>query len=116
MENSIIINVNLPGAIGGSRKAEHKIKNTILLTNPKTKETYPSTRKIKHSNRDIRDCRRTTTIPGSIVTSWIQGDCPSWERFDRWKKMSKRQKLKSYVDSFDEGFGVSYEIIDDGET
>lgn len=58
-------------------------------------------------------CTRNINISGESVTNWIKGNCPSWEKPQVWRKMSNKQRIKSHVDSFNEGFGVSYKTIDD---
>lgn len=115
METSILINVNLPGALGGAVKSVTRQKNLIYVTNPETKETEPCVRKILHTDREIRECVRSFIISGEIVASWVEGNCPMWEKPYRWRTMSKNQKLRSYVYSYDEGFGVTYKSIDDEE-
>lgn len=75
----------------------------------------PYTKTITHTDRVMRPCSRAFSVPGTSVTHWVSGDCPSWERPNKWKTMSKKQKIQSYINSYDEGYGVTFETIDDGD-
>lgn len=115
MESSVIINVKLKGAIKGCVASVDKQTHYIKVPDPKNKKkTISCIRKIIHTDRKETECIRSFTIVGEIVTSWIK-ECPSWEYLDKWKTMTKKQKIRSYIQSYDEGFGVSYESIEDGE-
>lgn len=97
MENSIILTVNLAGAIEGP---------------------VPAINSKKYAGRHPVKCTRTTNVPGHVVSSWINEGQPSWVRLSRgenWKKLSAKRRVKLYIASFDEGFGVFYESVGDGE-
>ena len=122
-KNSIIITVHLNGAISGSVHSVDKQKHTIHLSGGKNYSGGPHTRTILHTDRTLQEAIRTFTISEHIVEGWLGEGCPSWvhlncshwERDKKWKKLSFKIRLKLYLESFNEGFGVSYKFIEDGE-
>lgn len=102
--DGILISVILPGRFKTVKK--HNTKQKIRVNYPNKKFEIKS---IKHTDAEIFECRRVTKISDKILSDWIDGDCPSWENPRSWKKMSSKQKIDSYVKTFDEGFGVFYE-------
>lgn len=109
MRSSVLVKVNLLGKIEGFVAHTHTQKYTTQLSHGVSSMT------IKHSDRRPTPCSRNFTIPGHIVDDWVKGDCPSWERPHMWKKLSATNRIKSHVNSYDEGLGVSYENLDDDE-
>ena len=105
---ALVITVNLKGQIEGRVKhtKKDKQKNTVLLSKGKT-----MTRTIVHRDRVETEAVQNTNIPDSIVDQWTGKDSPFWEKPLNWKKMNFNQKIASYVARFDEGYGVSYEIV-----
>jgi len=110
--DSIIVKVNLNGVIGGVVKHTNRQKHTVLLS---PEEGSSMTRMIHHTDRPELECIRTFTVPGNVVTGWTQGDSPFWEEARVWKKMSPVHKVISHVNRFDDGYGVSFEFLGDGE-
>lgn len=103
---NIIIITNLPGQIGGPVKHSKKQNNKIYYSSGSSE-----VRKIVHTDRNFTSCHRVLNISEEVVEGWIKGDCPNWVKPSKWKTMSAKQKLLAHVDSFDEGFGVSYQEV-----
>ena len=102
----ISITIKLPGTISGM--VRHTKKQNVKIYYPD--RTF-ETRKILHTDRTYSSCSRRLKISNEVVKEWCNGECPNWERPSRWKSMNTRERLNSHVQSFDEGFGVSYEEI-----
>lgn len=66
---------------------------------------------IRHTDRPTLECVKRINISSSVVQHWISNECPSWENAKKWKIMSKKQRIYSYVKGLDEGFGVDFEIV-----
>lgn len=115
MENSIIITVNLAGAVIGSVRSVDKQANTVYLAGGKDYSPGPHTRTILHTDRKPVVCNRSFTVAGDVVASWVTGTCPAWVKPSIWRGLSKGQRLAAQVQGFDEGFGVSFDSIGDGE-
>lgn len=108
MSSGILISVNLPGALGP--RVKHTTKQTCSMVISQTgKKKEIITRKILHTDRPVTECTRKFQISPEILNSWCNGDCPSWVKLGDWKKMNRTQKIDSYVKTFDQGYGVSYE-------
>ncbi|MDA3854979.1 MAG: hypothetical protein PF569_01880 [Candidatus Woesearchaeota archaeon] len=102
----IIITTNLPGQVEGPVKHSKKQSNKVYYSSGS-----PEVRKIIHTDRNFTSCQRILHIAESVVKSWVKGDCPNWVRPSNWKHMTTKQRLVAHVNSFDEGFGVSYQEI-----
>lgn len=105
MENPIIITVNLLGQISGMVKHTNKQRHTCQTSKG------PISKVIKHSDRKEVECTRRTNISSEVVYFWTSDACPEWEDVRRWKKMNERQRLISHVVRFDEGYGVTFDIV-----
>lgn len=104
----IVITTNLPGRLGAPLKHVTKQVFTVRLLSPAGKvETL--TRKILHTNREPLLASRKTIISSSVVSSWERGECPAWAKSQVWRKLNSKQRIAAYVETFNEGFGVSYE-------
>lgn len=110
--DSIIIKVNLVGQISGVVKHTNRQKWTAQLP---AKHGGPISKVIKHTDRLTTECTRASTVPGEYVESWTTGEAPVWEKASVWKKMTKVQRVISHVLRFDEGYGVSFEFLGDGD-
>lgn len=106
IEGGIIITTKLEGTIGGCVKHVSKQSYTVQLSNNLT-----LTRVIKHTDREIKPCYRRTSISGNIVHEWINSSCPDWESPKKWRVMNWKQKLVSFANSFDEGFGIEIDFV-----
>jgi len=109
--DSIIIRVYLPGQISGPVSHTNRQKHTVSLSSD---QGGLMTKVILHSDRHDTECLRTVPISGTVVATWLP-ECPYWEKPGDWKKMSKTQRVISHVLRFDEGFGVDFEFLGDGE-
>lgn len=111
MNNSIVVTVFLQGIIGGCVKSVDKQVHSVLVNHG-----VVLTREIIHTDRKKTDCVRQFNVDGELIFKWVTGDCPYWENPRDWRKMSQNRRLISYVKGFDEGFGVTFEVIEDGES
>jgi hypothetical protein len=103
--NGIIIIINLPGTIGAPVKHKDWQKNTVKI------EGGTLTRNIFHTDREIKECYKRLPISDTVLEGWVSDTVPSWEEARRWKRMSRSQRIISYVKEFDEGYGVSFDYI-----
>lgn len=103
---ALTINVYLAGAIGGNVAHTTKQKHTVRLSKGES-----MTRTILHTDRDFQECCRVITISDTSLNFWESNETPFWENDRKWKKMTKSQRVTSYLDRFDEGYGYSFEII-----
>ena len=103
MHNGIVLTVNLVGKLGATIAKEQDIQirhGEALLT-----------KHIAYLGREESKCVRKTNISGEVVDSWISGKAPHFIKEFLWKNMSKPQRLKAWVERFDEGFGVSFQEL-----
>ncbi len=106
---TILITVKLQGRINGCVKHTTKQEVKVDISNPKDKFPKFINKKILHTDRGSNPCVKKIKINENILSGWLHGECPSWEKPSKWKVMNKKQRLESYVNRFDEGFGVSYQ-------
>lgn len=107
MTPALLITTNMPGIIGGFVKHEKKQIFSVPLPN---KEVM--TKNILHSDREEKICKRNTIVSERILAIWTSKENPEWENQRDWKRFSQKQKINSYVkNNFDEGFGVSWELL-----
>ena len=103
MHNGIVLIVNLVGKLGADEIKTEAVKSrngeVVLIKNISFKGKYPT------------KCVRKTNISGEVVDSWISGKAPNFIKEFIWKNMSKPQRLKAWVERFDEGFGVTYQEL-----
>ena len=105
MNNGIIISTNLAGALAGpirsttTQECELRVHSTIIR------------KEICHTNRPTLNCTRKTRISEDVIKNWMSNEGPGSINPKKWKKLTQKQRLQYYVDSFDEGFGVLFEII-----
>lgn len=102
MTNNIVITINLLGRINGS--VSHT-ETQAVLDDSRKKVT------ILHNDRGDQSCYKRTSIHSSIVQQWVFGPVPFFSTARDWKRLNQTQRIKAYVDRFDEGFGVSYELV-----
>ena len=103
MNNGIVLTVNLVGRLGSAIAKEQDIQvrhGESLLT-----------KHISYLGKEESKCVRKTNISGEVVDSWISGKAPHFIKEFLWKNMSKSQRLKVWVERFDEGFGVNYQEL-----
>ncbi|MGV8961860.1 MAG: hypothetical protein ACOH2V_00500 [Candidatus Saccharimonadaceae bacterium] len=106
--SAITISVTLPGKLG--RRVKHTTKQ-VFSAHLSSVDGKPEllTRKILHTDREMLPCCRKTHISADVVSFWQKGECPIWSKPQVWRKLNAQQRLISYVGTFDEGFGVSFE-------
>ena len=103
MHNGIVLTVNLVGRFGKAIEKQEVVnvrKGGIVLA-----------KTITYLGREESKCVRKTNISGEVVDGWIGGKSPFFIKEFIWKNMSKTQRLKAWVERFDEGFGVSYQEL-----
>ena len=105
--SGMILTINLEGSIGGFVKHKDLQKVTVQLSK---QETVSKT--IKHTNRSMLECSKVMHISEEVIEHWEGETCPQWEEPRKWKKMSKSQRLFSYLEGFDEGLGFSFEFVE----
>lgn len=108
MESAIVVTVRLKGILGKS------VKHTTTQTgqvdiSPIGKSSQFITRTILHTDRTPVACSKIIPISEKVVTEWVRGNSPYWEKPNIWKKYNKQQKIMSYLSRMDEGYGISYE-------
>ena len=103
MNNGIVLTVNLQGQLGKSVIKEEAIQHRhgeSLLT-----------KHITYLGKEESKCVRKTNISEEVVAGWIGGKSPFFIKEFIWKNMSKPQRLKAWVERFDEGYGVSFQEL-----
>lgn len=111
MDNGIIITVNLPGRI--NRSVRHTQKQTVKIDISEVGARKPIwvSRKIKHTDRGDQKCYKKVRISGELIHEWTSNTVPFWSNKREWSKLSKKQRIISYVARYDEGFGVTFEEV-----
>lgn len=103
MNNGIILTVNLVGATGNPITKTEAVKfrnaDVVLLKN------------ITYRGKEEQKCVRKTNISEEVIRGWVGNKSPYFCNDFVWKKMSKTQRLKAWVERFDEGFGVSFQEL-----
>ena len=113
MKNSgILLTINLKGALIG-QPIHNQLQEVKVDISPDPKKIIYTTQRICHVDRISVACHKKTLITEEAVTSWRKGDCPYWERPAKWKSMTDRQKIESHLSRFDEGYGYSYEFVEE---
>ena len=103
MSNGIVLTVNLQGRLGKATEKQEVVnvrRGEIVLV-----------KTISYKSKEEQRCVRKTNISGEVVDSWIKGKAPHFIKEFLWKNMSKPQRLKAWVERFDEGFGVNYQEL-----
>lgn len=111
MSVGLLLTINLRGAVGGCVK--HVDTQTVRIDVAPIGAKNPEyiTKKIKHNDRLSSICYKKINIEDDILRFWEKSTCPSWEKPSNWKLLNPRQKVESYLNTFDEGLGISYEFI-----
>ena len=103
MSNGVVLTVNLQGRLGKATEKQEVVnvrRGEIILV-----------KTINYKSKEEHSCVRKTNISGEVVDSWIKGKAPHFVKEFLWKNMSKPQRLKAWVERFDEGFGVSFQEL-----
>ena len=103
MNNGIVLTVNLVGKLGATIAKEQDIQvrhGESLLT-----------KHIAYLGKEESKCVRKTNISEEVIKGWISNKSPFFIKEFIWKNMSKTQRLKAWVERFDEGFGVSFQEL-----
>ncbi len=103
MSNGIILTVNLQGVLTKSvtKEEDAQVRHGEHLL----------TKHITYLGKEECKCVRKTNISEDVVNSWISGKAPFFIKDFLWRNMSKPQRLKAWVERFDEGFGVSFQEL-----
>ena len=103
MNNGIVLTVNLVGRLGANviREQDIQVRHGESLL----------TKHITYLGKEETKCVRKTNISEEVIKGWIGNKSPFFVKEFIWKNMSKTQRLKAWVERFDEGFGVSYQEL-----
>jgi len=112
MASAILLTVHFKGQVKGSQKHVDKQIVSVDVSPIGAKQSDFIHKKIKHDDRSETECTRKTRISEDVVTAWEHSECPFWEKPSQWKSMNNIQRINSHVKRFDEGFGVSFDFID----
>jgi hypothetical protein len=112
MASAILLTVQLKGQIKGPEKHIDKQIVSVDVSPIGAKQPDFIHKKIKHNDRLSMECTRKTRISEEVVTNWENSECPFWEKPSHWKTMNKLQKITSYINRHDEGYGVSFDFVD----
>lgn len=112
MNNSgILLTINLKGVLTG--KVKHTTTQEVKVNiSPSTTKTILISSTILHTDRTASICTKKTKISEEAVNAWTSNECPYWERPVQWRSMNTKQRLESHLNRFDEGYGISYELIE----
>jgi len=122
--NGVIITVNFQGTLSSqvSNVSSKKMRSKIL-TSPFEKGINTSTGRQYitpaghykapgiYKERLQKMCTRKTNISEEICNDWINSKCPFFVKEYNWKKMSDEQRIEAYAQRFNEGFGITVEIL-----
>lgn len=109
---SVLLTINLKGALCGPVKHTDKQIVTVDVSEMGSKHPEFISRKIVHNDRISVPCSKKLKFSEEIISDWERGECPHWEKPSQWKTMTKNQKLMSHLKRYDEGFGISVDIIE----
>ena len=103
MNNGIVLIVNLVGRLGANvvREQDVQVRHGESLL----------TKHITYLGKEESKCVRKTNISEEVVNGWISGKSPFFIKEFIWKNMSKPQRLKAWVERFDEGYGVAFQEL-----
>lgn len=112
MSSQILLSINLQGEIGGCVQSVDTQTVTVNATPQGSKTPLFITKKILHTDRIDTRCYRYLTIQPEVVESWESAESPYWANSQIWKKLTKKQRVAATIKRFDEGYGVSYSVIE----
>lgn len=107
---AILVTTNLQGSLSGS--VHHNTRQTHSVDVGKGSSKLMISKEIIHTDREELECCLKTHVTEDVVTSWVKGGCPDWCEPKKWKNYSPVKRISLYVARFDEGFGVSHEVIE----
>lgn len=73
----------------------------------------------EHTDRKVLPCYQTTTIQPWVIQGWAD-TIPSWintktkpgrKALEAWKALSLDERIQLYLDKFDRGLGISYQLL-----
>lgn len=103
MNNGIVLTVNLVGRLGKTLIKEEVVsirKGEVVLS-----------KTIEFNGKEEQKCVRKTNISEEVIKGWVGSKSPFFIKDFIWKNMSKTQRLKAWIERFDEGYGVSYQEL-----
>lgn len=103
MNNGIVLTVNLVGRLGANviREQDIQVRHGESLL----------TKHITYLGKEEAKCVRKTNISEEVIKGWIGNKSPFFIKEFIWKNMSKTQRLKAWVERFDEGYGVNFQEL-----
>ena len=103
MHNGIVLTVNLTGKLSKVVEKQEVVnvrKGEIVLA-----------KTINYKAKEEQKCVRKTNISGEVISEWVGKKAPFFVKEFLWKNMSRPQRLKAWVERFDEGFGVTHQEL-----
>ena len=115
MELSGILTVYLSGELNGPTKDVNTQRHTVMLSHPKNSaykryRDVAMSKDILHTDRVPQSCERITRIAPEAIAYWL-GNSPHHIKPQQWRAMNRDQKLEAHAIQFDEGHGVTFELI-----
>ena len=125
MNSGIILTINLKGILGKKESnASGKQMQRKIMSSPfeysirGQKGTVNYITPVGHflAQNDFKQsedqkCVRKMNISEEVINEWTGSRAPFFVKEFIWKKMSKTQRLRAWIERFDEGFGVTYQEI-----
>ena len=108
--SAVSISVNLSGSLLG--QVRHTTRQNYSVDVSSGSNKLIISKDIIHTDREQAECCRVTNIAENVVNEWVKNEAPAWEKQKMWKTYSQKKRIASYVDRFDEGYGVSFIILD----
>ena len=108
----MIITVNLPGKYKGS--VRHTETQTVRtdISKPGAKKILLGDVNIVHNDRVESECYRKVEISAQVLSEWVNGKPPYFEKPRDWQRYTDAKKIAAYASLFDEGYGVEYAITE----
>lgn len=112
MNSSLLLTITLKGVISGPKKHTDKQVVTVNVTPIGNKVPEFMSKKIRHTDRYETECSRKLKLSEELVHEFENSECPYWEKPATWKSMTKSQRLLSHLKRYDEGYGISFDFLD----
>ena len=103
----LLVSVPLKGQISGFVQHNSRQKHSV-----KVSDTEYVSKMILHTDRKEVPAEKTFTISEEVLEYWLSNNAPEWVSERNWKFFSNHQRIMSYLEGFDEGYGVTYERLD----
>ena len=112
MSSALLLTIKLKGKISGPKKHTDRQVVTVNVTPIGARFPEVMTKKILHTDRVETECSKKMRLSEELVHEFETSECPHWEKPTTWKNMSRSQRLLSHLKRYDEGYGISFDFID----